>query len=86
MRDVITPPSPGRGPRLKYTFEVSSDFGCAPFGLLFSWGKSHVSLAFTLFVAQLSLTSDAAVSAQPFDKSTLSYLEADSRRKNKIID
>ena len=50
------------------------------------WGKSHLSLAFNLFVAQLSLMSGAAVTAQYFDKPTLSYLEADSRRKNKIID
>lgn len=47
------------------------------------WGKFYLLLAFNLFVAQLSLMSVAAVSAQHFDKSTLNYPKATAEgRKN----
>ena len=89
MSNVATSPSPGEGQRLKYTHSKYQLILGVPLLASFSagiWGKSHVSLAFNLFVVELSLMSSAAVSAPCFDKSALSYLEADSRRKNKIID
>lgn len=49
------------------------------------YGENVVSLAFYLFVAQLSVMSVAAVSAQHFDKSTLSYPKATAEGRIKSL-